>query len=107
MVVGVSAAWTTIAVLAVATAAIKAAGPVALGGRPLPPHAAAVIAFLAPALLAALVITETIALPDKSLVLDERAAGLLAAAIAIWLRASLPVIVIVAAVAAAAARAIG
>ena len=38
--------------------------------------------------------------------IDERAAGLIAAAVAIWLRASLPVVVIVAAVVAAAARAI-
>ena len=101
-----SAAWTTIVVLIVATALIKAAGPVALGGRSLPPRAAAIIALLAPALLAALVITETLALPDKSLVLDERAAGVAAAAVAIALRASLPVTVVVAAVAAAAARAI-
>jgi uncharacterized membrane protein len=101
----VSEAWITIAVLAVATAAIKAAGPVALGGRPLPPRATAVVGLLAPAILAALVITETFA-SGGTLVVDERAAGLLAAAVAIRLRASLPVVVIVAAVAAAAARAL-
>ena len=105
MVANVTAAWITIGVLALATAAIKAAGPVALGGRPLPPRATAVVMLLAPAILAALVVTETFA-TGRSLAIDERAAGLVAAAAAIWLRASLPVVVIVAAVAAAPARAI-
>jgi hypothetical protein len=101
----VSAAWITIGALVLATAAIKAAGPVALGGRPLPPRVTAVVVLLAPAILAALVITETFA-SGRSLAIDERAAGLVAASFAIWRRASLPVVVIVAAVAAAAARAI-
>jgi hypothetical protein len=105
VVANVTAAWITIGVLALATAAIKAAGPVALGGRPLPPRATAVVMLLAPAILAALVVTETFA-TGRSLAIDERAAGLIAAPAAIWLRASLPVVVIVAAVAAAAARAI-
>jgi branched-subunit amino acid transport protein len=105
VVANVTAAWITIGALALATAAIKAAGPVALGGRPLPPRVTAVVVLLAPAILAALVVTETFA-SGRSLAIDERAAGLIAAAAAIWLRASLPVVVIVAAVAAAAARAI-
>ena len=49
--------WLTIAAVAVASAAIKAAGPVLIGGRPLPALAGRVIALLAPALLAALVVT--------------------------------------------------
>jgi hypothetical protein len=105
VVASVSAAWITIGALALATAAIKAVGPVALGGRPLPPRLTAVVVLLAPAILAALVITETFA-SGRSLAIDERAAGLRAASIAIWLRASLPLVVIVAAVTAAAARAI-
>ena len=100
-----TAAWVTIGVLAVATASIKAAGPVALGGRPLPPRVTAVVALLAPAILAGLVITETFSTGSR-LVIDERAAGLIAAAVAIRLRASLPVVVIVAALAAAGARAV-
>ena len=100
-----TAAWVTIGVLAVATASIKAAGPVALGGRPLPPRVTAVVALLAPAILAGLVITETFSTGSR-LVIDERAAGLVAAAVAIRLRASLPVVVIVAALAAAGARAL-
>lgn len=47
--------WELVALCAVVTAAIKAAGPVALGGRRLPEWFAAVVRFAAPALLAALV----------------------------------------------------
>ena len=92
-----SAVWVTIGGLAVTTAAIKAAGPLALGGRSLPTPVVLVISLLAPALLAALVITQTFA-DGKSLVLDARAAGVAAAAAAIALRAPLVVTIVVAAV---------
>src|SRR5215216_3100727 len=49
--------WITIVAVALASAAIKAAGPMLVGGRDLPPRAAAIVALLAPALLAALVVT--------------------------------------------------
>lgn len=97
--------WITIAGLAVATALIKAAGPVTLGGRPLPPGAGGVIALLAPALLTALVLTDTFA-RDGGLTVDARAAGLVCAAVSVWLRAPLLVTVLVAAVGTAAVRAI-
>ena len=58
-----TATWTTIGVLAVVTAAIRASGPVLLGGRDLPPRLVAVITLLAPALLAALVVTQTVGDP--------------------------------------------
>jgi uncharacterized membrane protein len=91
--------WVTIAVLAVATAAIRAAGPVLLGGRDLHPRLFGVVALLAPALLAALVVTETLAQPDGGLEVDERAAGVAAAGGAVALRMSIvPVIAIAAAV---------
>ena len=48
------AIWALIGLCAVVTAAIKAAGPVALGGRELPPWFNGVITLMAPALLAAL-----------------------------------------------------
>lgn len=48
--------WLLIAGVAVITAVIKGVGPVALGGRDLPPRMSGVIALLAPALLAALVV---------------------------------------------------
>ena len=78
--------WVTIVAVALASAAIKAAGPVLVGGQELPPRATAVIALLAPALLAALVVTETFG-EDGHLVLDERAVGVGVAAIALALRA--------------------
>jgi branched-subunit amino acid transport protein len=103
----VSAAWATVAGLAIATAAIKAFGPVVFGGRELPALLARVIPLLAPALLAALVITETFGSPGGSLVLDARAGGLVVAGIALWRRAPLYVVVLAAAAATALLRAIG
>jgi hypothetical protein len=103
----VTAVWVTIAGLALTNAAIKAAGPVALGGRELPRPALGVIALLAPALLAALVLTETFTTTEGDLTLDARAVGLAAAAVAVLLRAPLLVTILVAAAATAGARALG
>jgi uncharacterized membrane protein len=99
-----STTWATIALLAAATIAIKAAGPVVLGGRELPSRATNVIALLAPALLAALVVTETFTTSERELGVDARAAGMAAAALALALRASMLVTLFVAAGAAAAVR---
>ena len=65
----VTALWITIVAVALANAATKAAGPILVGGRELPPSANAIIALLAPALLAALVVTETFG-EDGRLILD-------------------------------------
>jgi branched-subunit amino acid transport protein len=97
--------WITIAGLTAATMVLKAAGPVLLGGRELPDAAFAVIALLAPSLLAALVLIETFT-HDQELTVDARAAGLGCAAAAVLLRAPLLVTVLVAAVGTAAVRAI-
>jgi uncharacterized membrane protein len=77
--------WVVIVAVALASAAIKAAGPVLVGGRELLQRATAVVALLAPALLAALVVSETFG-EDRHLVLDERALGVAIAAIALALR---------------------
>jgi branched-subunit amino acid transport protein len=100
-----SATWTTIAGLAVATVAIKAAGPVALGGRDLPQWALRLIALVAPALLGALVVVETFG-KEKDLVIDARLAGILAAAAVLAARLSVLWAVGAAALAAALVRAI-
>ena len=97
--------WITIGGLLLATAAIKAAGPVIVGGRELPPAAYSVIALLAPALLTALIVTDTFA-RDQDLTVDARAAGLACAGVAVALRAPMIVTVVVAAAGAAAVRAI-
>jgi len=101
----VSAVWLCALVVGLATVAIKASGPVLAAGRELPQGAARVVDLLAPALLAALVATRAFA-SDEALVLDERAAGLIAAGVAILLRAPLLVVVLVAAATAAGLRAI-
>lgn len=99
--------WGVIAALALATIAIKAAGPVMVGGRPLPERALAVIALLAPALLAALVAVESLTGKDGALMIDARTAGVVAAGAALALRASLMVAVVVAAAVTALLRALG
>ena len=76
-----SEVWITIGVLAVATAAIRATGPVLVGGRELPERLQSVLALVAPALLAALVVTQTLGAPEGGeLELDARIAGVAAAA---------------------------
>lgn len=102
-----SAVWVTIAVLAVATAAIRAAGPLAVGKRELPPSMQRVIALLAPALLAALVVTQTLGDTTSSeVVVDERAAGVAAAGGVLALRGPMLLAIAVAAVVTAALRAL-
>jgi hypothetical protein len=101
----VTGVWVTIASLAVATTALKLAGPLVLGGRPLPAGAMSVIELLASALLAALVVVETFG-KGRSLTLDARALGVAFAAIALAKRAPVIVAVLGAAGVAALARAV-
>jgi hypothetical protein len=102
----VSAVWATIAVLCVATAAMKAVGPVSFGGRRLSGRAASVIALVAPALLASLVVYETFNTDGRGVELDARVVGLAAAGAALALKRSMLVVVVVAAVATALTRAL-
>lgn len=89
-------AWSVVVLTGLATAAIKAAGPVLVGLRALPARSDRVIALLAPAMLGALVAINTFA-SGRHLTIDARAAGIAAALVAIRLRAPLLVVVIVAA----------
>jgi branched-subunit amino acid transport protein len=102
----VTGVWIMVAVVGAATIALKGLGPVAFGGRSLPPRVLGVVGLLAPALLAALVVTQVFA-GDRELVLDPRAAGLGAAAVALALRAPILAVIVVAAVATALVRALG
>jgi uncharacterized membrane protein len=99
----VTGVWVTIVVLASATAALKLAGPLALGGRPLSPSALNVVELLASALLAALVVVETFG-RGRSLVFDWRVLGAAFAVVALWRRAPMIVVVVGAAVVTALAR---
>jgi len=98
-----SSTWLVVAIVGVGTIACKAAGPVLLGGRSLPPQLAGIVDMLAPALLAALVVTQAVG-ADRKLVFDERLLGLAAAVVAIRLRAPLLVIIVAAAGVTALAR---
>ena len=91
-----SEAWLVVVTVGGATMAMKALGPVLLGGRDLPRPVAAAIRLLAPAVLAALVVVQAVS-GDREIVLDERLVGLGAAFIALLLRAPLVVVVVVAA----------
>jgi branched-subunit amino acid transport protein len=98
-----SQAWAIVLAVGLGTMAIKAAGPVLLGGRPLPEPVQRVVALFAPALLAALVATAAFG-SGNDLVLDARAIGLAVGAIALILRAPVLAVVVAAAAAAAIAR---
>jgi hypothetical protein len=78
--------WVLVAWLIATTAVIRAAGPVALGGRELPPRAMGVIGLLAPALLAALVVTQTFGGEGSEFVVDERVVGVAGAGAVLALR---------------------
>ena len=74
-----------------------------VGGRPLPARVTAVVSLLAPALLAALIVTQTLG-ENGRLVLDERVLGMGVAAVALALKAPLLVAVVLAALTVAVAR---
>ena len=101
-----TAAWLVVLAVGIGIIAIKASGPVLLGGRPLPERLQGVVALLAPALLAALVATNTFG-SGQRLVADARLIGVGVAAVAIMLRAPILVVVVVAAASAAVARLAG
>jgi branched-subunit amino acid transport protein len=90
-------AWITIAGLTVTTFAIKAFGPVFFGGRELPEALRRIMPLLPPSLFAALIAVDTFGAPGPSLTVDARAGGLIAAAVAIWLRAPILLVVVCAA----------
>lgn len=95
---------TTLVVLAIGTYALKATGPLVLGGeRALPPMVARLAVLLPAPLLAALVATSTLVSGQRWIV-DERLVGLLVAAVALWRRAPFVLVVAVAAVSTAAVR---
>lgn len=97
--------WAMIFALAVATAVIKAAGPVLLGGRPLAGRSAAVIVLLPPVLLAALVVTSTFA-DGQRLHVDASTAGVAVAGVMIWRRRPLLLSVLAAVAVTASIRAL-
>ena len=95
--------WLVVLVVGAATVALKATGPLLIGDRRLPAGLGGVVSLLAPVLLAALVVTQTVG-GDNALVLDARLAGVGVGGAALALRAPVLVVVVSAAVATALAR---
>lgn len=79
--------WLTVALCIVSTAAIRAFGPITVGGRTFSARTTRVLALLPAALLSALVVTETI-ISDGSLDIDARLAGVAFAGLLLWRNAS-------------------
>lgn len=98
-----SAQWATVLAVGAGTVVLKAVGPVGVSGRRLPARATELLDMVAPAILAALVITEAFG-SGRSLVLDARLAGVAAGIVAVVLRAPFWLVVIVGALATALVR---
>ncbi len=98
--------WWAIFALAAGTYVSKAAGPLALGSRTVPPSLQRALTLLSVTLLSGLVAISTFG-DGRGLTIDARAAGLAVALGAVWLRAPFAVVVIAATVTAAGLRALG
>lgn len=101
-----NAVWLVVLLVGVATVLLKSVGPVLLGGRDIPAPIAGIVGLLAPALLAALVVTQAVGTGQSGIVADARLVGLSAAVGALILRAPLLLVVVAAAAATALARAL-
>ena len=93
----------TILALAAISYGLKAAGPLVLGGRQMPPALARLAELVPGPLLAALVLTSAV-VDGAGFRFDARLVGLAAAAVALRLRAGFVFVVIVAAMVTALAR---
>jgi len=99
----VSAGWAAVLAIGVGTALLKAVGPVGVAHRRPPARLNDLLELVGPAILAALVVTETFA-SGRALVLDARLGGLAAGVVAVALRAPLWAAVVAGAVATALLR---
>ena len=95
--------WIVVAAAGAGTAVLKAAGPLLLDRRPMPPGVQRMLALLAPALLAALILVQVLG-TDDGIAVDERLLGVAAAIVAAAFRAPIWVTVGVAALVTALAR---
>jgi branched-subunit amino acid transport protein len=98
--------WWAVLALAAGTYLLKAAGPLALGSRSVPPPLQRSLMLVSVTLLAALVAISTFG-QGRSLTLDARAAGLGVALVAVRLRAPFAFVVVLATATAAGLRALG
>lgn len=91
--------------VAAGTYALKAAAPLVLGGRPLPKLLDKLARVAPAALLAALVVTSTVA-DGRRLIVDARLAGVVVAGLALWRRAGFIVTITLAVATTALVRAV-
>ena len=82
--------WVVVAAVGLGTVALKGVGPALLAGRRLDGSMARVVGLLAPVMLVALVVTQTVG-GNRALVFDSRLGGVAAAAVALRFRAPLVV----------------
>ena len=87
--------WLLVALVGGSAMLLKAAGPAFIGGRRLPPWLASSADLFARFVLAALVATQVFS-EGTQLVVDARAAGLAAAAVAVVLRAPIILVLLIA-----------
>jgi uncharacterized membrane protein len=99
----VSDAWLTVIAVGAGTIVLKAIGPVLVSGRQLHPRLNDLLELVAPAILAALVVTEAFG-SGRSLVLDARVAGLIVGIVGVRLRAPFWAIILVGGLATALVR---
>jgi len=85
--------WATIGLVAIVTFVSKGIGPFAIGDRALPAPLVRVVALLGAALLSALVVTSTL-MTGGSLDVGAKAIGIGVAAVLLWRRAHLLVVVV-------------
>ena len=83
--------WIVVVVVGVVTMLFKAAGPVFVGRRELPPRLRAVVELLAPVMLTALVVTQTFG-GDDTVTVDARVPGVAAGTLAIVVWRRLPIV---------------
>jgi len=95
--------WLSLLAVTLANWLLKAAGPLAMGDRPLPGRARAVVRLVAPVLLAGLIVVE-LAGPDWKGVDGAQVAGVVVAGAAWAARAPMLVAVLLGALAAAGLR---
>ena len=97
--------WTVLLALCAISYALKAAGPLLAGGRQLPHGVRQVADLVAVALLAALILVQTVG-DGHRITIDARLPALAVAAVLVWRRAPFLLVVSAAAVTAALLRAL-
>jgi len=98
--------WTLVFVLAGTAYFFKVLGLVVVCDRTLPPMLSRCLALIPAALLAAIVVKDTFSV-GRDLVIDARAAGVAAAALAAWRKVPLIGVIVIGAAVTAAVRVIG